>query len=226
MQKRSHDVHRRIYTQILNGTLRPGQKLSLRKLAASFDSSITPVIEALNLLTGDGLVESRPHWGYFVSLPTREQIADHLVMREAIESQVARRLNEHLGVRPGNKLRKAAAHLDAMAVDFVIGKHSEADIERAHCDFHLEMARMADCQLLVDALQKINLQFLLIKADSARLRHEVPAHWHTQLIGKILDGSLSDADQAMREHVRHSQSALFEQLPTESPTPRSFAILK
>ena len=178
MQKRSHDVYHRIYGLILNGTLSPGQKLSLRKLAARVESSVTPVIEALNLLTADGLVESRPHWGYFVSLPTRQQIADYLVMREAVESQVARRLNENLGVRAGNKLRKAAAALDAMAVNFSLGKHSEAEIERAHCEFHLDMARMADCQLLIDALQKINLQFLLIKADSARLaRRRPPKTW-------------------------------------------------
>lgn len=201
---------------ILRGELAPGEKLSLRKLAARVESSVTPVIEALNLLAADGLVESRPHWGYFISLPTREQIADHLVMREAIECQIARRLNEGLGPQRGRSLRKSAAHLDKLVAGFAKTSRDAAEIEQAHCDFHLEMARLAESPLLEDALRRINLQFLLIKADSAGMRHEVPAHWHAQLVDDILGGSPTEADEAMRRHVRHSAPVILSQLPAPS----------
>lgn len=49
-----------IKDKILSGELKPGMKLSKRKMARLAGVSVIPVIEALNRLEADWLVESKP----------------------------------------------------------------------------------------------------------------------------------------------------------------------
>lgn len=62
----------RIYTalkrQVLERRFRPGEKLDPGRLADELGSSVTPVRDALHVLTGEGLVESRISDGYTLPL--------------------------------------------------------------------------------------------------------------------------------------------------------------
>jgi DNA-binding GntR family transcriptional regulator len=70
---------------IILGHLRPGARLNLEELAGKYRSSVTPVREALQMLTQEGLVTSKPHSGFYVAQVTLKQLHDMLELREILE---------------------------------------------------------------------------------------------------------------------------------------------
>ncbi len=59
--------------RILDREFRPGERLDPAHLASTLAASVTPVRDALHLLTGEGLVESRPGGGFH--LPSLDEPA-------------------------------------------------------------------------------------------------------------------------------------------------------
>src|SRR5213596_2050398 len=76
--------------RILRGELVMGQVISRRKLAAELGMSFLPISEALQRLEFEGLLESRPRAGTRVRIPSRQDVAGHYTLREALEVQAAR----------------------------------------------------------------------------------------------------------------------------------------
>jgi DNA-binding GntR family transcriptional regulator len=79
----------RIYTElrrsIIMGHRSPGERLSVEKLAESYGTSVTPIRDALQMLSEAGLVTIRPRSGYFVTRITLKQLRDLLELREIFE---------------------------------------------------------------------------------------------------------------------------------------------
>ena len=59
-------VHDLLRARILSREFRPGDRLDPAVLAAPLSASVTPVRDALHLLTGEGLVETRTSGGFHV----------------------------------------------------------------------------------------------------------------------------------------------------------------
>jgi DNA-binding GntR family transcriptional regulator len=67
------------------GQCRGGERLSPDELARKFGTSVTPVREALQKLSRDGLVENRPRSGFFVTSVSLKRLRAMLEVREILE---------------------------------------------------------------------------------------------------------------------------------------------
>ncbi len=67
------------------GHLRPGERLDVDELARHHETSVTPVRDALQMLSQEGLVTIRPRSGYFVTRITLKQLRDMLNLRKILE---------------------------------------------------------------------------------------------------------------------------------------------
>ena len=80
---------KRIYTElrrsIIMGHRLPGERLDIEKLADYYGTSVTPIRDALQMLSEAGLVTIKPRSGYFVTRITLKQLRDLLELREIIE---------------------------------------------------------------------------------------------------------------------------------------------
>lgn len=83
-------VYERLKSQIIDFTLKPGQKLQDRQLAIQLEVSRTPVREALNRLVQEGFVRQTPGQGYFVKEITIKEIEELYEVREALEVLAAK----------------------------------------------------------------------------------------------------------------------------------------
>src|SRR6476646_8641133 len=83
-------AYRQVRERILGSQYPPGAVLSRRRLAEEFGMSLLPVAEALQKLVSEGRLESRPRVGTRVRTPSRQEIGDRYVLREALESQAVR----------------------------------------------------------------------------------------------------------------------------------------
>lgn len=86
----SVEVYQEIKKALFDGTWPAGARLDRKQLAERFGISQTPVNDALNRLTGEGLLESRLHDGFFVPDYSDLELADLFAVRAGLESIASR----------------------------------------------------------------------------------------------------------------------------------------
>lgn len=89
-------IYRELRRSIIMGHRRPGERVSIEELAQSYGTSITPVRDALQLLSQEGLITIRPRSGYFVTRLTLKQLRDLLELREILEVASVERAAERI----------------------------------------------------------------------------------------------------------------------------------
>ncbi len=75
----------RIRRMIMEGELKPGEKVPERELTLRFGVSRTPVREALKVLANEGFVQLLPHRGAMVSRQTPEELSEIFPVIAALE---------------------------------------------------------------------------------------------------------------------------------------------
>ena len=245
-----------IRDNILKGDLPVGAVLSRRKLAEELNISVLPVSEALQRLERDGLVESRPRAGTRVRIPTRQDVEDRSLVREALETQAARLFAERATAAEKKELRQMGRHVDQL--------YAAADTDPAdrdflfsantyHMELHLRIAECARCPALRDAIEKEQVLIFNWLFDTAAKRRTLGSNFHTRLTGALAGGTPEAAATAMRRHIQRGLNKVVEGLariegelknvwrpskvltevatrirrvPLDSPTPRSARSLK
>ena len=198
-----------ILKKILSGEYKPGTRLSRRKMAEVTNVSVIPVIEALKKLEENGLVESQPKWGSFVTVPTVEKVIESYDAREAIECQVARILCEKITPEQKNILYKQAEELDTIPYTIV---SADASHDR-HMGFHKAMVEFSGNKMLSRMLGHINLFWILCNAMAEKApSKDYPRYWHRKLLDDICSGDPDRAEASMREHVRDSKAEVIEKV--------------
>ena len=76
---------------ILDGELRPGQRVNQEDWAARAGVSLIPLREALNALAGEGLVTHRPRRGYVVTELALDDLEEVYALRRLLETEALRR---------------------------------------------------------------------------------------------------------------------------------------
>lgn len=75
--------------QILSGVLKKGQKISERLISAQLNVSTAPVKNAIRTLNIEGLLQSLPHKGTFVSDVSHSNLLQQIHLRSVIEGTAA-----------------------------------------------------------------------------------------------------------------------------------------
>ncbi len=150
----------KLRSQIAEGTLQPGDQLpGHRDLAANHGVSLGSAREAISMLIGDGLVETRAGRGTFVAeasgLPsgvaapvTREEMEELIEARELLGLSIVAMAAERASADQVARLREAVDRMQAVVAD--AGAYPEADVE-----FQLAVAEAAGNRFLLSAMQDI-----------------------------------------------------------------------
>jgi DNA-binding GntR family transcriptional regulator len=204
-QSQADRAYLEIRNGILKGNLPVGVALSRRKLAADLRISVPPVTEALLRLEGEGLVESKPRVGTRVRIPTRQEVEDRSLLREALETQAARLFAER-----ATPAEKRALHQMGRRVDRLYAECEKGPVDRdflfsvntCHMDLHLRIAECARCPALRDAIEKEQVLIFNWLYDTAVGRRTLGSDFHSTLTAALTTGSPSAAQTAMRRHIR------------------------
>lgn len=197
-------LSRRVYgilrDNIIDGQLKPGERMVRKEIAKRLGVSTIPVIEALYMLEIDGYVENRPLAGCRVRSLTMEDIHDDLMLREALECQVSRLCAVNIEPKEGEKLMKLAQQVDrftrADTTDPSLGN-------QMHLEFHLELGRLSGCGIFVKMLKKVWFQqYMKFNSLKSIKILNIPKDWHRILAHALLSGDPDTAEKAMRKHVQ------------------------
>lgn len=83
-------VFENLKNAIIQGDIRPGNRLVESRIASTLDISRTPVREAIHKLEREGLIERLPRGGFSVLGLTRDDIEETFGIRSVLESYAAR----------------------------------------------------------------------------------------------------------------------------------------
>src|SRR5450432_380606 len=184
---RTHSLAARAYleihNQILKGELPVGVALSRRKLATELNISVLPVMEALQHLERDGLVESKPRVGTRVRVPTRQDVEDRSLVREALETQAARLFVARATPEEKRELQQMGRRVDQLYA--ASENNSDRDflfsVNTYHMKLHLRIAECARCPALRDAIEKEQVLIFNWLFDTAVKRRALGSNFHARL---------------------------------------------
>lgn len=152
---RTQDLFQRIRAAIFEGEFEPGAHLSEYALAERFETSRTPVRNALAGLAAQDLVTYRENRGYVVREMTRADVLSRLRVRAAMEGLAARLV----AIRPLADAERATLRgaLSECQETTRNGVLAPADCDRyigAVNVFHAVLRRGAGVELLTETIQR------------------------------------------------------------------------
>jgi DNA-binding GntR family transcriptional regulator len=107
-QPTAQQIHAALKSAILSMSLPPGTIVSEAETGARFGASRTPVREAMTFLRDEGLIETIPSRGNFVTFLSESDIRSAQFIREALEVAAATRICE-TGLAPEDDARIGVA---------------------------------------------------------------------------------------------------------------------
>lgn len=185
--------------QILTGQLRPDTYIRPHLIADQFDTSVTPVREALFLLKQEGFIALAPRKGFVVKPISTQDIIDMFRLQAYISGELASRAALKISDEEIDHLRRVhEQYLDAVA------RGDDEEIFNRNREFHKIINLAADAPKL--AIAFVNAaRFTPRKFFS---EHEAFFHDAVDEHKKMIDAfSDRDAESARAEMVKHVSRA-------------------
>jgi DNA-binding GntR family transcriptional regulator len=184
---------------ILEGLLRPGQRVSQEEWAARAGVSLIPLREALRALAGEGLVEYRPRRGYAVTELDLGDLEEVYRLRATLESDALRRGVPRATPRDVAELERAAA---ACARAHGVAERLAAN-RRFHAFLHAlagsrVLSRLID--LLWDSTEAYRALYYSLEGETAEADRA-----HAEIVAAVAAG---DAARATALQDAHRERAL------------------
>jgi DNA-binding GntR family transcriptional regulator len=182
---------------ILDGELKPGERIVELTLSRKLNVSRAPLREALWGLARQGLVEIRAHHGTYVTQLSEQDIREIFEIRELLETHAAKKIRA--SGQGAAELKKALAELEDACRKRDIRLFSAADLR-----FHRTLWELAGNRHLQDILNDVSTRFFgyeLIRdlPQSSRFRFDIMAEEHRKMVKLILEGSERDIESGFKK---------------------------
>jgi len=192
---------------ILAGRLRPGMRLDVEELAASFGTSRTPVDDGLRRLEDEGLVVIARRRGTFVAPVDERDVHEVFEIRAALEALAARRAAER---RDGNAIAKLEEILERLAE--AIADRNVEEHDRWNSAFHEQLVGMAGNRRLVALHGSLHAQITIarVHAQSASwtVRADLEVREHQEILDAVAAGDGERASAAVWDHILRAARSL------------------
>jgi len=194
---------------VLAGAFEPGAKLKIDELQSSYGFSSSPLREALNRLSQEGLVRADERKGFRVAPISRDDLADITHMRLLVDVAALRQSMQH-GDDAWEASIVAAAHRLAK-VESQLGEGPKVLNDTwsgLHRDYHLALLAACPSQRQRDLCASLFDQAERYRRYSARHRvaHHNKSKEHRRLMDAVLKGDVETACVLLAEHIRSTQA--------------------
>lgn len=188
---------------ILNGQIKPGEKLNIDGLARTLSTSKTPVREAMNMLTAERLVAYRPKAGYYVLTMTVAEFLEMSEVQEALELHIYIRIIRH----------KQKVDFDTVSainnkIIEAIRRNDPIKVFNLNEEFHMTMYRCCGNEKIVRELRRIWNEMLIHRyhmfSSPAFLASIVPDH--IQIMDALRTRDIPGITEAMHIHFINGNS--------------------
>lgn len=205
----SEETYAEIRHALINGTFRPGQRLSEPELALRFRTSRSPIREALVRLEHEGFIERLPSARIRVVALDADDLAQLYVLRANIEGLAARLATPLLRTVD---LERMAATADEM--DRCVKRRDAAGAIAAGQEFHDAILRECANRPLVQVLNGLRARISRYRALVASFSDYDPERVaeHRRILKAMYQRNGEAAEAAMVRHVNRSADVLIARL--------------
>ncbi|QUS37412.1 GntR family transcriptional regulator [Falsirhodobacter algicola] len=205
----------RLRDDILAGRLAPGLKLQMTFLMQRYEAGQTPLREALNRLTSEGLVESRVQRGFYVSSVYPGELRELTKTRSWLEAIALRESMLHATPEWEEALVLAHHRLTrtprSLAPDTF---EDNPEWERHHRDFHNVLLSGCGsrplqefCVQLSDRLYRYRMLSIRKVFTTRHVRDE-----HSEILRLVLNGDITGATDALSHHYERTAEAVLKDM--------------
>lgn len=187
----------RLRDEIIQGKIRPNERLIAADLAERLNTSRTPIREALQLLEAEQLVVAAKR-GYVVREHTKEEIVEIYEVRAALEGMAARLAAQKTGTSAYKGIEAIGAHKDSL-----ITSNDRKLIVDLNDEFHAAIFAASGNSRL-DRINRSNSQhFFNYRIAELYTKEEtkISIKGHALILKAIKNHDADQADSAAQEHV-------------------------
>ena len=187
-------VYRNFRSEILAGSINPGQVLTLRGLAKRFEVSVMPVREAVRRLVAEGALSISPSGRIFAPKLTNERIEELASLRALLEPELASKALP----RVHNALIDRLVLINS-TIDQMIAKKDAIGYVRSNLEFHRTLYLRAQAPSTLALVETVWLQFV---PTMRSLYEEIPRRQAPDYHRKILSTLRVGDEPGLRLAVR------------------------
>lgn len=221
-QTLSRKIYKLIKNSIIKGSLEPGERLVIEKIANEIGVSTTPVRDALQQLIYAGYAVKKDNSSIFVIELSKEDILEIFDIREVLEGLAARLLAENVSDNPkkGELLKKLMKQFKDKKIELVnkkgyISHNLDVRLHNLLLDLSSNKGLKKQVNKIMNQSYRIRemqhqskIDDYLHQGDITRMLREIEEH--IEIIETILSGDGKSAENKMREHIQHSKKDLIE----------------
>lgn len=202
-------VYDTLKQMIIDGVIKPGERIIETEYSNKFQISRTPIREAIRMLELEGLVESQTTGGVIVKTLTREEISEIYKIRIALESLIIEEIIKKINNQDIKKLEKVLKNTKKA--------FEVKDIEKVFSlftKFNQILYDIASLPKVTGMINNINLylkRFRKLSIDNPS-RKEEAFEDHVQILEAIKNKELSTAISINRMHLEKSMNFILSKL--------------
>lgn len=193
-----HDrVYRRLAERIMAGAFRPGQTLSMQRLADALGTSTTPVREALRRLATNGAVEIQAKRAVRIPRMTRSRFEEIGDLRLATEGLAA----SYAAQRVTPAQLKTLLRLNE-AMDKALKDHAAAKYLELNQAFHFGIYTAANAAVALSIIEGLWLQMGPVQGLYTETSVGVGSTAHARVLEALQQRDASAAAEVLQEDIR------------------------
>ncbi|GAF75009.1 unnamed protein product [marine sediment metagenome] len=211
-QHLNKSVYERLKSQIIDFTLKPGQKLQDRQLALKLGVSRTPVREALNRLVQEGFTRQTPGQGYFVKEVTIKDIEDLYEVRKALEILAAQMAVRNIN---NNQIKRLSEILERHKELVQNGSLRSSLLEEAQ--FHKTIALSSGNQYLYVIISNIFDKIATYRGIGTLTlqRKKIAYQQHEEIFISLKEKDTRKLKKIIRRHITEARRDAIERVKKE-----------
>lgn len=194
-----------IYTQ----ELKPGEKLDIFQIAEAYGVSRSPVKEAFNRLSMEGLLEIKPRKGTFVATFEVDKVIELLDARLMFEVWAGKKLIKELDCEQINIMRRILSSMDELLNEenFDYFKYNNLDI-----DFHRSLIVALNNTHILKMYDSLNALWFAGRGTYGFALHRLRLYnpEHHQIIEALVHKDADKFEQTVNKHIASAKNDLMK----------------
>lgn len=203
-------AYQRLRHEIRSGELRPGERVTLKRLSGMLEMSLTPVREALNKLEAEGFVVHERHRGTFIADIGPQRVDQIYRLRTVLEPMAVRMAAE--------RVAEEGLSAEISEIGELLRACDEAEtpleVVQRNEEFHRAVYRLSGDSMLLEFIDKlwagVPYQSLSLYGRGERVRES--SSEHHGVLQALHAGDPDTAANRMRTHIEHGRASAVSNL--------------
>ncbi len=199
-----------IRRSIIMGHRESNERFDVEAIAQQYNTSVTPVRDALQMLSQEGLVNIKPRSGYFVASTTLKQLRDLMNLRHILELASVEQAASKITSGQIGELR--AVHAGYTGDDDI--SYDRYTDENRH--FHCLVAKASGNNELVQLLGRLHDR--LARFMVLRQAGETMLRTHREIVDALEVHDVDRAKEAMLNDIERSHQSILDKVLQQEET--------